>query len=159
MRKITIESRDAESNEVWLWGIAESGNISCWNTYKVDPAAEFIEVAENIDSKYNRCTDWKTMDAAHNAYWLGKPATIITEADYLDALEVLPPMAWQQFSNGEERFIMAEAMDSNIYRQYYLSEREGKAVYRYINIHDRNTWITSEEVAELLKVGNTETPK
>lgn len=74
---------------------------------------------------------------------LSDPITEITEEQFMEALEVLPPLCWTAFSGGE-RFLMSEFLTGSYTAQY---ARFGDRYFtRTVDAHDRSTWITEAEV-------------
>lgn len=147
MPKYVIESRE-EDGEVVLWGYREGRSPSAWNFYmtkKRDTHLELPESAE-IPACYTRCTSWKEFSEAKAEYWLSSPAEKITAEQYDDALDCLPPLNWQRFETGSERFILSEALDGPFHMQYFLARHSGRGLKRVVHLRRTDTWITWEEV-------------
>ena len=81
--------------------------------------------------------------AAERKKMLSDPLKRITEEQYWDALEVLPPLHHELF-NGCERFCMREFY-TNTYTTQYFRCKEGWFC-RMVDYCDRSTWITHDEV-------------
>jgi len=81
--------------------------------------------------------------AAERKKMLSDPLKRITEEQYWDALEVLPPLQHERL-DGCERFCMREFYTNTYTTQYFHSE-EGWFC-RMVDYCDRSTWITRNEV-------------
>jgi hypothetical protein len=82
--------------------------------------------------------------AAERKKMLADPLKRITEEQYWDALEVLPPLRYERLDGGCERFCMREFYTNTYTTQYFCCE-EGWFC-RMVDYCDRSTWITHDEV-------------
>jgi hypothetical protein len=82
--------------------------------------------------------------AAERKKMLADPLKRITEEQYWDALEVLPPLHYERLDGGCERFCMREFFTATYTTQYFHS-KEGWFC-RMVDFTDQTTWITHDEV-------------
>ena len=82
--------------------------------------------------------------AAERKKMLADPLKRITEEQYWDALEVLPPLRYERLDGGCERFCMREFY-TNTYTTQYFHSKEGWFC-RMVDFADQATWITHDEV-------------
>jgi len=81
----------------------------------------------------------------HRTYWLAAgPLHEITETEYIEALEVLPPIYRAGAMHG---FFMCEFTSGSITSQYV--QYNGGYYSAYVDILHRETWITPERIAAL----------
>lgn len=73
---------------------------------------------------------------------LSDPMQEITEQQYDDALNVLPPLGWHTRHNGEE-FCSREFLTGSYTMQYAYSLVQGKHYAKLIDYSDLSTWISS----------------
>ena len=85
--------------------------------------------------------------AAERKKMLSDPLKRITEKQYWDALDVLPPLHHERLVDGSERFCMREFY-TNTYTIQYFHSREGWFC-RMVDYSDRDTWITHDEVRKV----------
>jgi len=83
-------------------------------------------------------------------FWLSDPATEITEEQWTDALEVLPPMRWVQ-EPGFNSFLMSEMMSGTFTNQYarYGYGTTARYFSRMVDAADRDTWMKRGEMPEV----------
>ena len=82
--------------------------------------------------------------AAERKKMLADPLKRITEKQYWDALEILPPLHYERLDGGCERFCMREFFTATYTTQYFHS-KEGWFC-RMVDFADQTTWITHDEV-------------
>lgn len=87
---------------------------------------------------------WKEFYAAEREKILANPVQRITEALYREALETLPPLRYEHFADGWERFCLREFYTGS-YTQQYFHSKEGWFC-RMVDFFDPSTWITLDEV-------------
>ena len=103
-----------------------------------DEAKKFLAYAEQ-DKK----TDYKIMpygdfEAAKRNHYLSRPVSEITEDEFHEALNVLPPVNWVTI-NGVNEFCMSERLTGNFTGQYGRSN--GKFYHKIVEMYDKTTWI------------------
>ena len=64
----------------------------------------------------------------------------VTEQEYEDALNVLPPLYWCTV-NGVEMFCMSEMYSDTYTTQYAYDHRTGKYYCKMVDSEDTSTWI------------------
>lgn len=76
--------------------------------------------------------------------YLSKPLMEVTEEDFDEMLNCLPPMRWHKDEYGIEKFLMSEFMCGPVTAQY--ASRNGKYYTKYVNAFDKLTWIRLETI-------------
>lgn len=110
----------------------ESAKIYAWRMTKKTGKAFS---ADTLDGYMN----------VHRNYWLAAgPLHEITETEYIEALEVLPPIYRAGAMHG---FFMCEFTSGSITSQYV--QHDGRYYSAYVDILHRETWITPERIAAL----------
>ena len=71
---------------------------------------------------------------------LSMPLQEITEEQYDDMLDILPPLAWVTL-DGVTEFCMSEFYTSHYTHQYAKDRRTGKYYSKLVDYRDRSTWI------------------
>lgn len=88
------------------------------------------------------------IDDANRRQYTSKPAVPMSRENYLEMMEVLPPLNLGQQA-GMEYFLFAERQTLNITSMY---ARIGQAcVTKYVDIYDRSTWITPSDFDQCMK--------
>lgn len=74
--------------------------------------------------------------------WLSRPEEEITYEDWVDALEILPPMAWET-TDTYSRFLMSEMTSGSLTQQYICRKTaDGRTcATKIVNACDRSTWM------------------
>lgn len=104
-----------------------------------DPAA--FEGAEIVTF-----ADW---DARHARQYLDQPARQITEAEWHDALSVLPPLGWRTV-NGIERFNLSEFTYGDVTNQY--ARLGDRFCVKFVRVTDAATYVDHTTFASLSAV-------
>lgn len=124
--------------EVYSWG----DKINDAKEYYAD-SLKFWSTQKDFD--YNKArakslvknevllVDAEILDGQDKKYYLGKPAVEVTESEYYDSLEVLPPMKF-----GCKGFVMSEAT-KGVYTAVYYKEN-GKFFVKYCDFTDESTY-------------------
>lgn len=127
----------------------------CWNLYDTAEQAQAdleranASAARHCEPRYALMT-YAEFAAAKRRHYLApeaNPLTEITAERYHDALNVLPPMCWEQ-RDGVERFMLCELLDGTITDQY--AQQNGRFWTRRVDSRDRETWITAAEIVRHL---------
>ena len=105
---------------------------------------QWVDTLRSIRKTEYRIVRIEDFYAAERKKMLADPLKRITEKQYWDALEVLPPLHHERLADGCERFCMREFFTSTYTTQYYHS-REGWFC-RVVDYTDQTTWITQDEV-------------
>ena len=104
---------------------------------------QWEESLQAIQKTEYRIVSIEDFYAAERRKMLSDPLKRITEEQYWDALEVLPPLHHERL-DGWERFCMREFY-MNTYTTQYFRCKEGWFC-RMVDYCDRSTWITRDEV-------------
>ena len=124
-----------------------------WNFYSSLEAAEAAAPAVNAreGTAYQPMT-YAQYEAGHNAHYLAGPLLEITEEQWDEALNCLPPMRWEH-RDGVERFLMVEMLSGSITAQY---ARLGSRYFvRNVDAADSSTFITGAECWALMEGSST----
>ena len=108
-----------------------------------DSRKQWEESLQAIQKTEYRIVPIEDFYAAERRKMLSDPLKRITEEQYWDALEVLPPLHHERL-DGWERFCMREFY-MNTYTTQYFRCKEGWFC-RMVDYCDRSTWITRDEV-------------
>lgn len=75
----------------------------------------------------------------------------ITEDEYMDALEMLPPEHWIQ-SPGWSAFTFMERLTDNLTHQFARLRHDGQTYYYecVVDLTDRRTWMTRDALTDAL---------
>jgi hypothetical protein len=137
----------------FIWAVVAQGDgqpPSAWNIYADRDEAEAGAFAATTNSLTGRTyevvtfEEWQRIERGH---WLAGPLREITPERYDDLLNVLPPVAWER-RDGVERFCLRELTVGTITMQ--CAKVGGRCFARNVDVTDRSTWITGDEVARLL---------
>ena len=71
-------------------------------------------------------------------FYINRPLKEITEDDYYEHLDILPPLFWQTI-NGVNEFCMSEFHTGVFTGQY--AKYNGKYYYKLVDAYDKSTWI------------------
>lgn len=116
-------------------------SIATWESHAKnypDGAKKFLAYAEQ-DKKINyEIMSYGDFEAAKREFYLSKPATEVTEDQFYEMLNVLPPVNWVTI-NGVNEFCMSERLTGNYTGQYGRSN--GKFYHKTVDIYDKTTWI------------------
>lgn len=104
-------------------------------------AAEALKRAEA--EPYNKGIKFEIMsvdkfDDEIKKYYVSMPVKEITEEEWNNALDVLPPAKWGTWK-GTNEFIVPEALDFSFYDQY--ARKGGKYYTKIVDARDQATWI------------------
>ena len=142
---------DADSNgqkellqaQEYLENQAKSLKALIADCRRPDFRKQWEESLQTIQKTEYRIVPIKDFYAAERKKMLSDPLKRITEEQYWDALEVLPPLHHERL-DGCERFCMREFY-TNTYTTQYFHSKEGWFC-RMVDFADRSTWITHDEV-------------
>jgi len=122
-----------------------------WNFYQTIEAAQIDACAINARPRIKkeieegaepyRPMTWDEYRAGQKAHYLDPLKEILAE-DWEYALNVLPPVRWEQV-DGVERFMMSERICDTITASY--AKFNGRYFRRNVDMADRSTWITADE--------------
>ena len=113
----------------------------------------FAEKGETADEAIQRANQYYTNDLKHLKVMetdkfqkiereriLSGKLNRVTEQEYEDALNVLPPLYWCTV-NGVEMFCMSEMYSDTYTTQYAYDHRTGKYYCKMVDSEDTSTWI------------------
>jgi hypothetical protein len=122
-----------------------------WNFYPTLEAAQsdLDRARKGGEAEYAPMT-WDEYLQGQKAFYLSDPAQQITREKYHEMLEVLPPVAWKQ-QGDLQTFLMSEHFSGPFTDQYAaLGFGDNQTFWvRMVDVSDRRTWITREELAAL----------
>lgn len=98
-----------------------------------------LEKEEAREYKAMSFNDFKSLE---RKYILDQPLKEITEDDYNEMLNVLPPRAWTRICD-IEMFCMSEFYTGTYTNQYAKDHRIGKYYTKLVDFCDRSTWINN----------------
>lgn len=87
-----------------------------------------------------RAVTWEEYEKLQREKWLSKEPKEITQEDYDDALNVLPPKCWIQ-NERYSMFFIGECTTMTFYGQYLYDKESGKYYYAMADICDESTWL------------------
>ena len=146
---------DADSNgqeelfqaQEYLENQAKSLKALIADCQQPDFRKQWVESLQTIQKTEYRIVPIEDFYAAERKKMLSDPLKRITEKQYWDALDVLPPLHHERLVDGSERFCMREFY-TNTYTIQYFHSREGWFC-RMVDYSDRKTWITHDEVRKV----------
>ena len=149
---IVFKFVDAESNgqkellqaQEYLENQAESLKKLIADCQRPDFRKQWEESLQALQKTEYRIVPLEVFYAAERKKMLADPLKRITEEQYWDALEVLPPLHYERLDGGCERFCMREFFTATYTTQYFHS-KEGWFC-RMVDFTDQTTWITHDEV-------------
>ncbi len=93
---------------------------------------------EELEQESYSIMTLEDFDKKHDASYLAMPIEEITEEQYEEMFNILPPMRWCTIK-GVEMFCMSEMQSGSITNQY---ARAGDRYYTgYVDILDKSTWL------------------
>jgi hypothetical protein len=130
---------------------------SVWNFF---PTAEAAAAKADIVNEYSKRLDerlgaperhyevmtYEAYKAAERTWCLSGPLEEITEEQYREAFEKLPPEQFG-FAGGLESFLMSEHFSGPYTPQYVTYQ--GRYFTRMVDATDRSTWITVRDIRAL----------
>lgn len=124
---------DTESNYVQnIYDTRQQATVSC----------------EKLNQKENKyeIIDFPEYSKRERVKWVTGIITKITEKQFWEMLEILPPIEW--YDNGLlETFCMSEMMAGNYTEQY--ANYNGKYYCKMVDVTDKTTWITITDLEKL----------
>lgn len=95
-------------------------------------------LTEAQNKKYEIMTFNEFLELQRN-YYLNKPLTEITEDEFHEMLNVLPPLKWTT-RNNIEMFCMSEMLTGSFTSQYLHDRDNNKFYHKTVDILDSTTW-------------------
>ena len=93
---------------------------------------------EKEKNRIYKVTTFKEFEKLQREYYINKPLIEISEEEYNDALNVLPPLKWCTI-NGIEEFLMSEFY-TGVYTTQY-ARYNNKYYCKIVDAYDQTTWI------------------
>ncbi len=157
LKEKTIELCVVDISNMWVYSFSNSmegakekledalqrqkEDIETWgrhcNTYPdVDKFKSYLTQAQNKNYKIMTYNEYSQLERKH---YLDRPLKEITEDEFHDMLNVLPPLKWCTRDN-IEMFCMSE-MQTGYYTSQYLHDRRNNKYYtKIVDITDQSTW-------------------
>lgn len=130
--------------------IAQPGAPSIIDIYSVREGAEryLPAMRERYAKDYDnlQVMSYPEYMAQKRKAMLSEPLVEISQDDWMEALEVLPPDKWHTDSNGVNKFLMCEHYTGSFTTQY--AKYRGRCFSRMVDSEDESTWITLKEIAD-----------
>lgn len=114
----------------------KSWENNCKNYPGVDKFEDYLKQAQN--KNYQIMTYDKYLQLERD-YWIDKPLTEITEDEFHEMLNVLPPLKWCT-KNNIEMFCMSEFLTGSFTSQYLHDKTNNKFYHKTVDILDQTTW-------------------
>lgn len=110
--------------------------IKQWEQYpEVEKFQEYLKECLKVNYKIMTL---KEFDELQKKYYLDSPMQEITEDQYNDMLDVLPPLKWTTIQ-GVEEFLISEMLSGTYTNQY--AKCNGKYYTKVVDSMDKSTWI------------------
>ncbi len=87
-----------------------------------------------------RAVTWDEYEELQREKWLSKEPKEITQKEFDDALNVLPPKCWIQ-NERYSMFFIGECTTMSYYGQYLYDKASGKYYTALTDIYDKSTWL------------------
>lgn len=116
-------------------------DIQTWrNHIKNYPDAEkFKNHLENTQNKNYKIMTYNEYLELERKHYLNRPLTEVTEDDFHNMLNVLPPLKWCT-KNNIEMFCMSEMLTGSFTSQYLYDRNNNKYYHKTVDILDQTTW-------------------
>lgn len=103
----------------------------------------FTKQLENAKKREYKVITWNEYEALkRKRYIVDGEIKEVTEEQFNDALDVLPPLKWCTI-DGIEMFCISEMTDGTYTTQYAHNERNGKYYCATVDVMDKSTWINN----------------
>lgn len=107
-----------------------------------DPGYWQQRAADTIAQQW-AVTTWAEFEAAQSTRILEQPLYEVAEHQWMDMLEVLPPVNWGN-RDGFNSFFMSEFDTGSYTRQY--ARQNGRYFYKVVDYHRPDTWIKADMI-------------
>ena len=157
LKEKSIELCVVDINNMWIYSFSDNmekaekklqdaitqqkEDIKTWeNNCKNYPGVErFENYLTQAKNKQYKIMTYEEYLQLEKDYWINKPLTEITEDEFHEMLNVLPPLKWTT-RNNIEMFCMSE-MTTGTYTSQYLHDRNtNKFYHKTVDILDQSTW-------------------
>lgn len=103
----------------------------------------FTKQLENAKKREYKVVTWNEYEALkRKRYIVDGEIKEVTEEQFNDALDVLPPLKWCTI-DGIEMFCISEMTDSTYTAQYAHDKHNGKYYCATVDVMDKSTWINN----------------
>lgn len=117
----------------------KKNDIESWEkNYKDYPSEQFKTYLDKAKKKNYRVMTWEEFQQGQREYLLSDNLVEVTEEQWNEALNVLPPSKWCEIS-GVEMFCMSERYTGTYTTQY--AKCNGKYYSKMVDCLDKSTWI------------------
>ena len=116
-------------------------NIKRWeNNIKKYPQSKelfesYLKEEKEIEFKIIKLSEFEDME---KKYYLDKPIIEISQEEWEEMLNILPPLKWVTINNVNE-FLLSEAL--NKWYRYQYARKNGKYYTKIVDSLDKSTWI------------------
>lgn len=116
-------------------------DIKSWESHveKYSNNEHFINYLEQAKNKEYKIMTYEEYLELEKSHYLNKPITEVTEEDFHDMLNVLPPLKWHT-RNNIEMFCMSEFLTGSFTSQYLHDRNTNKYYHKTVDITDQATW-------------------
>ena len=130
---------------------------SIWNFYPDRDAAEtaLASGTTKFAQEYPAgafVMKWGDFEKLQREFWVNSPLLEITERQWWDALEVLPPLKWHT-EDGVEKFLMSEFTTGNFTAQY--AALNDRYFVKTVDAFDKASWIDRKMIEKFLEFEQT----
>lgn len=114
-------------------------DIDSWTeNYKKYPCEQFEQYLKSAKAKNYKVMTWEEFEKMQRDFYINVPLTEVTEKQFQDALNCLPPLKWCTI-DGIEMFCMSEMWTGTYTTQY--ARIENKYYSKMVDCMNKNTWI------------------
>lgn len=157
LKEKSIELCVVDINNMWIYSFSDNmektekklqdaltrqeKDIQTWTNHvenypDADKFKNYLTQAQNKKYKIMTYDEYLQLE---KDYWTNKPLKEITEDEFHEMLNVLPPIKWTT-KNNIEMFCMSE-MTTGTYTSQYLHDRStNKFYHKTVDILDQSTW-------------------
>ena len=108
------------------------------NHIKNYPDADFQHYLDDANNAIFEIMSLKEFNLKQRSFYLDTPLKEISEIEWDNMLNVLPPMQWVTI-NGTNEFLMSEMLSGLFTNQY--ARNNGKYYTKVVDVYDKSTWI------------------
>ena len=103
----------------------------------------FTKQLENAKKREYKVVTWNEYEALKRKRYIdNREIKEVTEEQFNDALDVLPPLKWCTI-DGIEMFCISEMTDGTYTSQYAHDKHNGKYYCATVDVMDKSTWINN----------------
>jgi len=139
-KKEDVEKEIERAKEFYARNLAEVTAIKEEQPQKSDYWQNRIDEYSSILKAGFEAITWEEYVKRERERWLSKEPKEITEKEWYEALEVLPPKKWIR-NERYSQFFIGECTTMTFYGQYLKDLSNGKCYYAMADIFDESTWL------------------